>query len=390
MEFNCGRRFDVIAMGRATCDMYSEQTCLLKDSRTFARYLGGSPANTAAAMSKLGLKVAFLGCVSDDGMGQFVRGALERFGIDASHLRTDHEGHRTAITIGEISGGGKCSSIFYRNSCADLFIRPEDADEEFIASSSALLVSGTSLSHNPARSAVFAAASRARKSGTKVIFDPDFREGTWDDAGDAAAFLAYGDMDVPEEEGVARIEAGVLLRRVEMTVGDEDLVPPGDEETVVGHDGKAQHGLVDLGVAVAAHAEDGDRKPREHGGDLFGRVVPGQVVARPVVERVAQEQERVGLFGLHALEEQAAVIRRAVDIGGNDGFHRKDLPKRLGSSEGTPSDFSPRKAKNKLNPFFPGTCASGKTLLALQVCERPPQASARSRVQFLLKFVKMP
>ena len=41
-------------------------------------------------------------------------------------------------------------------------------------------------------------------------------------------------------------------------------------------------------------------------------------------------------------------------------------------------------AKNNLNPFFSGTYASEKTLLALQVCERLPQASARSRVQILI------
>ena len=54
-----------------------------------------------------------------------------------------------------------------------------------------------------------------------------------------------------------------------------------------------------------------------------------------------------------------------------------------------PSDFSPRKAKNNSNPFFPGACTSEKTLLSLQVCERPPQASARSRLH-PPRFVEMP
>lgn len=294
MEFNCGRRFDVIAMGRATCDMYSEQTCLLKDSRTFARYLGGSPANTAAAMSKLWLKVAFLGCVSDDGMGQFVRGALERFGIDASHLRTDHEGHRTAITIGEISGGGKCSSIFYRNSCADLFIRPEDADEEFIASSSALLVSGTSLSHNPARSAVFAAASRARKSGTKVIFDPDFREGTWDDAGDAAAFLAQGasiaDVVIGTEDEF-RIFAHALLpkREFDSAACAVELLRRGAGIVVVKH-GKAGSTAYEEGRAVPAPAFHQDNVTKTFGaGDSFAAGFVRALIKGADLERAQKE-----------------------------------------------------------------------------------------------------
>lgn len=190
MKFETKRVFDVIAMGRASCDLYSEQTCLLKDSLSFARYLGGSPANTAVAMSKLGLKTAFIGCVSDDGMGQFVKETLQKFGIDVSHVRTDTEGHRTAITIGEITGGGKCSSIFYRNLCADLFLTSNDVDEQFIASASAILVSGTSLTHEPSRTAVLNAMTRAKKASTKIIFDPDYREGTWDSEAEMKVFLA--------------------------------------------------------------------------------------------------------------------------------------------------------------------------------------------------------
>ena len=69
MEFDNTRAYDVIALGRSTCDIYSQDIGDLKDSRTFLRFFGGSPANTAAAMSKLKLKVGFIGKVSDDGMG---------------------------------------------------------------------------------------------------------------------------------------------------------------------------------------------------------------------------------------------------------------------------------------------------------------------------------
>ena len=40
--------------------------------------------------------------------------------------------------------------------------------------------------------------------------------------------------------------------------------------------------------------------------------------------------------------------------------------------------------KIKVDPFFPGSCTSEKTLLSLQVCEHPPYASARSRLRSLL------
>ena len=40
------------------------------------------------------------------------------------------------------------------------------------------------------------------------------------------------------------------------------------------------------------------------------------------------------------------------------------------SLEKASQSFSPRKAKNQSNPFFPRTCASEKTLLSPEVCER--------------------
>ena len=47
--------------------------------------------------------------------------------------------------------------------------------------------------------------------------------------------------------------------------------------------------------------------------------------------------------------------------------------------------FSPSEAKNQSNLFFPGTCASEKTLLSLQTCER---LLARVRCSRLPSFFK--
>ena len=54
-----------------------------------------------------------------------------------------------------------------------------------------------------------------------------------------------------------------------------------------------------------------------------------------------------------------------------------------------PLIFRLARRKTVSNPFFPGARTSEKTLLSLQVCERPPQASARSRLH-PPRFVEMP
>jgi 5-dehydro-2-deoxygluconokinase len=214
MKFSSETKFDVLCMGRSTCDVYSVEIGDLKDSKTFARYLGGSPANTAAALSKLGLKVGFIGKVSDDGMGEFVRERLQAFCIDTSHLETDKEGHLTGITIGEIKGDGKCSCLMYRNDCADLHLKPEEIDADYIKQSKALLVSGISLSRSPAREAVFKAITVAKTNGVKVIFDPDYRDGTFENREQAAAYLSLGasqaDLVIGTQDEFAIVAAGLM------------------------------------------------------------------------------------------------------------------------------------------------------------------------------------
>jgi 5-dehydro-2-deoxygluconokinase len=68
---------DLICIGRAAVDLYGEQIGgRLEDMLSFAKYLGGSPANTAIGAARLGLKPAMLTRVGDEHNGRFVRATL--------------------------------------------------------------------------------------------------------------------------------------------------------------------------------------------------------------------------------------------------------------------------------------------------------------------------
>ena len=135
------KALDLICMGRAAVDLYGEQVgARLEDQTSFAKYLGGSPANTGVAASRLGLKVAMLTRVGDEHNGRFVRETLAAEGVDVSHVRTDPQ-RLTALVFLSITDRATFPLIFYRHDCADMAIAPEDFDERFIGSSSALLVS---------------------------------------------------------------------------------------------------------------------------------------------------------------------------------------------------------------------------------------------------------
>ena len=178
---------DVVAFGRATIDLYANEIGPMEDAVTFTKYVGGSPANTAVAMSHLGLNVGYIGMVSDDQFGRFITRYLSEQGVDTSNIAIAAPGIRSGVTMGEIKPG-ECSCFMYRRDCADLHISCAQLDEDYIASHKLLLISGTSLTHSPAREAVFLAIDIAKRHGVAVSLDLDYREGTWDSPEEASIY----------------------------------------------------------------------------------------------------------------------------------------------------------------------------------------------------------
>jgi 5-dehydro-2-deoxygluconokinase len=173
------RPFDVICMGRAAVDLYGEQIGgRLEDMLSFTKYLGGSPANTAVGVARLGLKPAMLTRVGDEHNGRFVRETLSAEGVDVGHVRTDPK-RLTALVFLGIQDRDTFPLVFYRDNCADMAISQDDFDAAFIASSSTLLLSGTHLSQPATHEACCRAMSLARAQGTRVVLDIDYRPVLW-------------------------------------------------------------------------------------------------------------------------------------------------------------------------------------------------------------------
>jgi 5-dehydro-2-deoxygluconokinase len=173
------RPFDFIAMGRAAVDLYGEQVGgRLEDMTSFAKYLGGCPANISVGAARLGLKPAMLTRVGDEHMGRFVRETLASEGVDVSHVRTDPR-RLTALAILGISDQETFPLLFYRENCADMAIAPEDFDARFIAQAKALIVTGTHFSTADIDRTCRAAIALARTAGTRVVLDIDYRPVLW-------------------------------------------------------------------------------------------------------------------------------------------------------------------------------------------------------------------
>jgi 5-dehydro-2-deoxygluconokinase len=178
-RFASDRALDIICLGRFAVDFYAQQIgARLEDVTSFAKYLGGSSANTAFGCARLGLKAALISRVGDDALGGFLVETIAREGCDVSHVSVDPTRLTGAVVLG-IKDKDTFPLIFLRENCADMAIAEADVDEAFIASSKALLITGTHFSIEYIDRISHLALDRARKNDVRTILDIDYRPVLW-------------------------------------------------------------------------------------------------------------------------------------------------------------------------------------------------------------------
>lgn len=180
LTFAADRPLDLIGLGRLCIDLNANEINRpMEETKSFTKYVGGSPANIIIGASRLGLKGGFIGKVSNDQMGRFITQYLSENQIDSTNIAVDQTGAVTGLAFTEIKSPSECSILMYRENVADLKLEPENVSEEYIKQAKAILISGTALSASPSREAVFLALEYARKHGVIVFFDLDYRPYSW-------------------------------------------------------------------------------------------------------------------------------------------------------------------------------------------------------------------
>ncbi|MDI6025771.1 5-dehydro-2-deoxygluconokinase [Corticibacterium sp. UT-5YL-CI-8] len=209
---------DVIAIGRASVDLYGQQTgSRLEDIASFAKSVGGCPANISIGTARLGLRSALLTRVGAEQMGRFIREQLLREGVVVDGVKTDPE-RLTALVLLSVEEEGVSPMIFYRSDCADMALAEEDIDESFIASARAIVVTGTHFSRPNSDAAQRKAIRIAKANGRKVVFDIDYRPNLWGLGGHAEGFGRY----VKSERVSSQLRT--VLADCDLVVGTEEEI----------------------------------------------------------------------------------------------------------------------------------------------------------------------
>ncbi|MHA3903221.1 bifunctional 5-dehydro-2-deoxygluconokinase/5-dehydro-2-deoxyphosphogluconate aldolase [Castellaniella sp. WN] len=225
-----GRKFDLTCLGRLAVDLYARQIgARLEDVTSFSKYLGGSSANIAFGGARLGLRTAMLSRVGDEQMGRFLVETLEKEGCDTSMIQTDPD-RLTGLVLLGIKDRDTFPLLFYRENCADMAIDPDLIPESAIASSRALLITGTHLSQPLVREASTRALDYAQRHQVFKILDIDYRPVLW-----GLTKRGEGENRYVPDEGVSR-SLQRIIPQFDLLIGTEEefLIAGGVPHDLIG------------------------------------------------------------------------------------------------------------------------------------------------------------
>lgn len=167
---------DIIAMGEILIDFTSFKNRSGKAS--FEQNAGGAPVNVLAALSKLGLKTSFIGCIGKDQFGAFLKKFLYTCNIDDTYLKV-HDQVNTTLAFVHLEGNGERDFSFYRKPGADQMISTYDIDNVNFEDVKVFHFGSLSLTDEPSRSATLLGIKKAKENRCYISYDPNYREPLW-------------------------------------------------------------------------------------------------------------------------------------------------------------------------------------------------------------------
>ncbi|MEL6504996.1 MAG: 5-dehydro-2-deoxygluconokinase [Pseudomonadota bacterium] len=180
-----------LVVGRAGMDFFADPPgTATEHAEVFHAGLGGSSANIAAGICKLGGAASLVTRVSDDSVGRYCVNQLRKYGVETRWVTPVAGEFRNSLAVYE-SRVANHQSVIYRNGAADFQMNKDDVAAVDYAAHGALITAGTVFAAEPSREATFHAFKYAKEKGNlPIIFDVDYRPYSWVSAQDASDTLS--------------------------------------------------------------------------------------------------------------------------------------------------------------------------------------------------------
>lgn len=234
---------DVLAVGELLIDLISEDYADDGEHAVYHRFFGGSPANIAMNLRKLGARSQMVAAVGEDRLGSFLIHKLQQAGIKPDFVeRTDYSTSMVLLNKSKESP----IPIFYRN--ADYQLAYTSKLEEALLTTKILHFSCWPISMLPARNTIERMLEVAAQHNILTGFDPNYHPMLWPKGEDGVSQVKsiigkvhivkpseddaerlFGE-DAPENQIQKFLDLGAKL--VIMTLGKDGAIVSNGIETV--------------------------------------------------------------------------------------------------------------------------------------------------------------
>lgn len=195
---------DVLTVGELLIDMISTEYGDNFECNNYTKYFGGSPANIAMNIKKLGANSIIASAIGKDGLGDFLIQHLENSNIDTNYIsRVDYSTSMVLVTKSKTTP----TPIFYR--AADYHLQYTSKLMEAIENSKIVHFSCWPISKEPSRSTIEKVIEEARKNNVLIGFDPNYHDMIWEKGHNGKEYVKFmiGKADIikPSEDDADRI-----------------------------------------------------------------------------------------------------------------------------------------------------------------------------------------
>ena len=158
----------IVGIGANVFDtLYNVPTYPAEDTKmraTASKTAGGGPVATGlVAAAKLGAEAAYIGVLSDDNGGKFLKDDFEKYGVatDLIRVKSGYRSFASVLWLCEDTATRTC--VFDKGDLPPLEL--DDAQKQAVKNAALLMVDGNEME------AAVAAAQLARENGVKVLYD---------------------------------------------------------------------------------------------------------------------------------------------------------------------------------------------------------------------------
>ncbi|MBT8186955.1 MAG: carbohydrate kinase, partial [Croceitalea sp.] len=168
----------IFCVGELLIDFVAEnQGSNLSKAGIFTKKAGGAPANVACAISRLGGKSTFIGCVGKDPFGTFLLDVLKKEGVDISLAQRSKT--FTTLAFVSISENGERDFVFSRG--ADKELKYDSAIKRDFDRNMIHFGAATAMLGGPLEEAYGHYLFDALTKNSFISFDPNYRHDLWKD-----------------------------------------------------------------------------------------------------------------------------------------------------------------------------------------------------------------